>query len=65
MAMHDEGLAAWIAASDILPGEVADIFLQCYGGDDESLPEEETRARERGRVGPAEESPENVIVIRS
>ena len=62
--MHDEGLAAWIAASDILPGEVADIFLQCYGGD-ESLPEEETGAGAKGGVGSAEESPKRVIVTRA
>ena len=62
--MHDEGLAAWIAASDILPGEVADIFLQCYGGD-ESLPEEETGAGAKGGVRSAEESPKRVIVTRA
>ena len=34
--MHDERLAAWIAASDILPNEVADVFLRCFDGEEET-----------------------------
>ena len=43
--MHDERLAAWIAASDILPNEVADVFLHYFNGVEETDPlEERTQA---------------------